>query len=500
MWVGDIIKLATKRRIYVDPSAAVNGIGTYSSPYKNLTAVNALTGDLGGTQILFKRGTAIRGILWIENARNFVIGAYGSGEKPIINGSNDISTAAWVQEGDLWYQAPAGSTNAIIVDGVRLIPVATKAEVTAGYSWWDSVNSRIYVRLAGDADPNAATLVEKTTQYNGVLLKNCTNYVLRDIHVKQTRSEGISIQGATTPPRDSVIENCISELNGCGDTSLGQGGIAFYGASTSLRAINCIVRNNICRYCLNTGIEWGFTNNLLVENNLVHDCGQGLELYTSAINSIVRYNTVHDIKPLGKSQGHACGIWFTDTTVAANCGGHADAQVYSNLIYRTWGNSVSLLAGVGHKFYNNTFIDGAQSNNAYGMIEAAKLGTDNVGMEFKNNLVVSTSLASTVAMIINANLTTAVFDHNGYYGLSGMTYSFRGVDYGSDFAAYQTGSEQDANGFNADPLFVGADDYRIQDNSPAEQTGDATVAPTKDVTKTANSNPPNIGCYTGIAA
>jgi hypothetical protein len=66
-----------------------------------------------------------------------------------------------------------------------------------------------------------------------------------------------------------------------------------------------------------------------------------------------------------------------------------------------------------------------------------------------------------------------VLDYNLYHDTNSQWYQWDGTGY-TTFAAYQSGSGQDANGMDSDPLFVDADneDFRLSEGSPAIGSGD----------------------------
>src|SRR6185436_4150062 len=83
---------ASNTTYYVDCSAATNGSGTQSSPWNNVTTVNATTFG-SGDSILFKRGTTCSGALWPKGSgvsgSPITLDTYGTGALPIINGGSN---------------------------------------------------------------------------------------------------------------------------------------------------------------------------------------------------------------------------------------------------------------------------------------------------------------------------------------------------------------------------------------------------------------------------
>ena len=91
--------VATNKVYLVDATsgADTNGGTTESSPLQTITAVNALPLK-PGDRVLFKRGETFAGKLAPtragkpSNQKAITYGAYGSGDKPVINGSGETSS------------------------------------------------------------------------------------------------------------------------------------------------------------------------------------------------------------------------------------------------------------------------------------------------------------------------------------------------------------------------------------------------------------------------
>lgn len=79
---------------YIDCSAPTNGIGTQGSPWN---AIFNITGMSNGDDLYFKRGTTCSGSININwsgtGASNYsIIGVYGIGERPIIDGTGNSNS------------------------------------------------------------------------------------------------------------------------------------------------------------------------------------------------------------------------------------------------------------------------------------------------------------------------------------------------------------------------------------------------------------------------
>jgi hypothetical protein len=179
---------------YIDPSASVNGNGTMQSPFNSFFKLPVLTGDLNGTQILFKRGTKWRGYVELKGCTNFTIDAYGTGALPIVDAS-DIFTN-WKQEGNTWYLENRTQAQSVFVNNNRLVGVASKNEMSANANtaWFDAGSSRIYINCGNTVNPNNTT-VELTARTHGMYLLNCSNFTIRNMHLQKARNCGVFIWG-----------------------------------------------------------------------------------------------------------------------------------------------------------------------------------------------------------------------------------------------------------------------------------------------------------------
>ncbi len=502
---------------YLDSNAAGGGAGTLASPYNGFTDVNLLTGDLTGVLILLKRGSRFRARLAINDASGFTVDAYGDEDlpAPIIDGS-DVTAAAWTAEGSRWYLPAQTLSQCIFINGTRLTPVATKNEVTAGFSWFDDPNDRIYVRLAGDANPNLAALVEITARTTCFNPTDSTDWVCRNIKCQRSRAVNFAMNGVTSR---SLVEDCESADGGCGDsTTLGQSNFAWYGTDDDNRAEDCIARRITSHGALNTSMEAGWCRNLTFEDCVCYANGQGLEFFRPIDGATIQRNLVRDIVPLGSTQGHGNGILLVSDEFGADAGGCEDFRIHSNVFSKTWRPCMELNAGLGHQVFNNLFVDGDQryvtalTDDTGCQVSIDKRGTEEIGVTLKNNLIVSLSTqTSTKAIIVTADSLDVVMDYNLYYGTEPKDLShwdWKGTSYAT-LAAFQAASQQElhgqhptAVGSDVNPLFVdvldfnGTRDYHPLVSSPGYRAGNPGVSPELDLDRFVFVKPPNIGPYT----
>jgi parallel beta-helix repeat protein len=103
----------------------ITGDGSINNPYQSITKLNAIFSTLSaGDSVLLKRGGTWYGTITVNKSgaigNPITIGAYGTGENPVITGFTTIS--GWVNEGGGIYSkiiTSAAQTNMVTVDGMQ---------------------------------------------------------------------------------------------------------------------------------------------------------------------------------------------------------------------------------------------------------------------------------------------------------------------------------------------------------------------------------------------
>lgn len=107
---------------YVSPSGNDSNNGTSTAtPWRTLARVQQFSSSaVAGDQVLFQRGATFTGQLtWYGSgsaASNIIIGAYGTGALPVINGA--VAVSGWTQHsGNIYKASVAGSVKYVFVNG-----------------------------------------------------------------------------------------------------------------------------------------------------------------------------------------------------------------------------------------------------------------------------------------------------------------------------------------------------------------------------------------------
>ncbi|MGL1891221.1 MAG: hypothetical protein OCD02_06305 [Spirochaetaceae bacterium] len=233
---------------YISEGGNDNNSGTTpSSPWKTFNNLDSIE---PGDKILFNKGDTFSGPLYPQsgNANNWIkYGSYGTGNKPIIKGSVDLSSDTnWVdQTGNIWksnIQSDNYEVGSIFMNNLDI--VGTKEWVkpdidTQGDFYFDESDRFLYVYSLGNPGSYYSNIDVSLT--NHVIHIDDTSYVLfEDLHITQGSAHGFG---------GSDTNNLI--IRGCNFSFIGGGALA-----------------GLDRVRYGNGIEfWGNSKNLLVDGN-----------------------------------------------------------------------------------------------------------------------------------------------------------------------------------------------------------------------------------------
>lgn len=250
---------------------------------------------------------------------------------------------------------------------------------------------------------------------------------------------------------------------------------------------NILVRNNRVQN-VHTGhnpnngacIQTYTSGNMTFEHNELFDCGSGIFIKGNYTNNplngyiTIRYNLIYDIGEIepddGSREGNAIALHVGAGNTAAN-----PLRVYHNVIRNVYEAGVKIwmfntdptMNPMHAKIVNNTI-----ENVRYGVWVTGDLLTG-AGHVFWNNIVSGASDYGVAYGGSSSNLVESRFDaeHNLYYNYRVMA-AVRSSDY--SLATWRSTYNQDGSSpasINANPLFVSAQDLRLQAGSPARSLG-----------------------------
>jgi len=343
----------------------VTGDGSIGKPFA--TVARALQSAQPGDAVVLRGGVYHQGEIDAPRSGSpgapIVIRAY-AGEMAVLDGG-DPATFAWTHQGGVYRTTVnAPDPHLITANGQRLLPYQSLADLQNliwGTPGFYASGTTVYVRLAGDADPNAAAMVVSRHNYAFYVAQDHIYFInLTFRHYGQgDYAKAIYLRDAS----DNLVQGCTFAINDLGvgikydshrnviqdcefyDTlfdwpwdafyagiSLSSGGIRFYSPTTGRGTV--IRRNTFHDYFDGFGScpdsTGGETNETDVYENLVYRCGDdGMEADGQSSNVRIWGNTFHDVL-----MGISLAPTYTGPTYAIR-----------NLVYRT---------GVGNNTYTGS--------------------------------------------------------------------------------------------------------------------------------------------------
>lgn len=465
---------------YVDAASgndSNNGTST-TTPWQTLTKVNATTFS-AGDQILLKRGATWNGQLYPKgsgtSAAWITLGAYGTGNAPVVNGGSLASGAAvYLKDQSYWVIQNLEVTNDSGIDnsgtattggvaryGILVEATSVQNGIKVQYNYVHHVNGSfnnsqmdphinggISVHSIGSSGKfNGVTILDNTVDRCGrvgIVAWHEKYYNFWMTTIDRTKmSTGLLVQGNVVSNSDgdgilvfgyvgSVIEYNVSK--GAGLKSIPGFNMNASAGIWPTRSADTIMQFNESSGCRTNEIDGqGFDVDLLSDNTLVqynysHNNEGGFLLLMGGYNSnvTVRYNlSIND----GPQKGIFTLSWGTPTGL----------KIYNNTIY----------IGSGIGAVRPIYTDGDASTNNY---------------EFTNNIVYNLGSGEWELPTVNG-VKYGTFDYNLFYG------------------NHPASEPADAHKLTSNPQFVSPGTsgdgynatlgYQLQSTSPAINSGTA---------------------------
>lgn len=399
---------------------------------------------------------------------------------------------------NLYYKALGSQPKQLFQDGARLGTAAAKASVGTGQMWWDSGNTRVYVRCTDDAAPSTHTM-ENSTRTNTVQIAGRTSVAVRNLALTKAVGDTVRISGTSA----------TVAINTC---DIGYGWLDGINAQDATLALtNCTIASNAVHHNMESGIHVARTNTgTLISNNTVHhNClgtstpfTGGIYTYGDATGPqsglVIIGNAVYQ-NGVSNATERGVGIQFDGN---GPDGAHtSNAMIVNNV---SWGNTkqgilAELCSGctIAHNLVysneDNIVVQRAISNNtianntswgasSYGMM-IGQLGDVHtsgvVNNVIRNNVVFGTQfgncnfVARDGAENDGTNGSGNVYDHN-CFGVAFTNFIMWGAGvFKSTYTAWETAKGSTSSSVQADPLVVSTvtPDFSLQAGSPCIDAG-----------------------------
>lgn len=467
-----------------------NGL-TEGKPWKTLAKVS--TANIQpGDHVRFRRGDEFIGQLKpnYSGTQNALITfePYGSGNKPIINGSGgsggDFLSAIFIENQEYFH------LRALEIQNERLV---SKSGVV------DDSAFGIYVHNNGNKIMNKFDFSDLTVRNVYAISTVGVAFDALKVAGIYFRSERNTVAGQEKHIRDVTVDNCFVTRTGkFGVWSQHAGGDEGVGSESLNRNMNYVLTNNEFFETGGSGITPGGTFNVLVENNIFNFTGSGVDprmanrgsgaWFFNCRNVVAQYNKSYHAN--GSNDSYGMHIDFNNEYVLFQYNYSEDnegfVEILGNNLYSTYRFNVSVndgrRANKGNTFWFSNFAgsgNSVNSTNSFVYNNTVYVGKTPEG----NYLEPGLQLTSNEALIANNAIYVADGADVGYkqFNRSNLVDVDNNLYFGDVRASNFT--DQDNNAVFGDPLYLNpgtldkAEDYRLGANSPALGAGSSIVEP-----------------------
>lgn len=438
---------------FCDPSATVDGSGTYSSPYQVSQLAAIFTGRKKSVTLGMKRGGVYRGTVSLGqngvsgvggdalDGEYFQIVPYGDHPRlPMFIASQNRKD--WVDIGNGVYAITlSGFANQGVAERdvfqnyMRLLRVTslTALQASSGGTQFNSYSGgvlTIYIKPYAGENPNLGQIEVGSNDVGFRLV----------IHADSTRTGGVQVHGlhiegsrnsallvvSNAAASGVVVNQCVTGNTGVDNNNgLGMDGIIVNGFTDAARMQRLAVTNNYAFNVRNNAVEVSYADGAVVESNKSRNVGGAsiIECWNSVSNIKVRFNSgIGDPdnsyrQTLGAFAN--CGFWSAGQTDGdvVDAGGTKNVNNEFTFNYvqdsaRCW----KMVSGTGHKIHHNThYIKSPNGKPGASNFEGGVTqGSNTLTINHTNNLYLSNNTSEGYQFM---NLTAAahVAGNNNYY-------------------------------------------------------------------------------------
>jgi hypothetical protein len=448
---------------YVDSAnGSDSNPGTQTEPWKTVTKVNSTTFS-PGQSVGFARGEAWRETLAPGQSGTatspITFGAYGTGARPVINGSDVVSSFVADTVAGVWAAKVPTQPHAVWLDQQSIgIPALSKAALSGQTRWfWDSGILYFYA----PTNPEVGHVIEAASRVNSIFISEVNHITISDLEAKFANDRSVFLRNCT----DAVLQSMTIHDSANQNVMIGIGGGGHRISNTEI---------------YNSGLNSGF------------GAGSGLHIQNTTIPSAIDHSYIHDVdNRLGDHAAYdeSGGNTYTynhlqSYSMAVKLGASSTMLAY-NLIENTAQGGIDIEALSNIKIYNNTIYE-AGGISPYSAIwyngDAAQTGID-----VRNNLIYYSRGVYSVGLITESGAAGWKSDYNDIF------VSYFGVWHGGtelNLTEWRSASGLDSHSINSDPLLTnpGAGDFTLKVGSPVIGAG-------VYIPGVSTSAQPNIGAF-----
>lgn len=414
-----------------------------------------------GDQILFKRGELWREMLDPPSSGNTThrisFDAYGSGEKPMMIGS-DIITGWTLNTTNIWQANITGSVYGMFFDNTTGKEEDDFSNLDNERDW-NYTDGKVFIYSSTDPT-NTYTEIEAATRYYAIYSQSENYLEFKNIRIEKA-VDGIRLRFTD----DSLIENltCIGRLGTCLYIRNNVNATARYNnISTPNEDMEYQTDGIYSQLNVNNSYH---NNHITIANYNVVGHDDGIQMYQDTGTRI--YNNY--IEQQNNKTSNAQGIYQT--------AGEGVSYYYNNIVFMNGARSNAMHYGEyagsngSVRMYNNIIYQNHPNlDNSY----QKGIGLDGTnGSEIKNNLLYSVSTNRSYLILVDNSPTNLAVDYNLVYAPNASYILYINNTPITNWASWQA-QGVDANGYNTNPLLADPENrnFTVLEGSDAINNGD----------------------------
>lgn len=498
---------------------ATDGSGNYTT----IAQINGAS-FIAGDSVLLRKGDTWREQLIVPSSgysgNPIVFGSYGTGNNPIISGSNIYSGFSNAGS-NVWDISATTQPNVVLKSRNLQTKVASKAAITSEGKWYWTGN---VLSIYATSDPSGTV---EAGYRNRALDTNDKSYLTFDGITFECANQlyGSMIYTTHSTENDVKFYNCTIQY------SAGSG--FRVGGSADGNTVGCLIDNCTIRYNWNDGIFSQYDGDITINNCQIYSNGLiPTQEFNGIFGKLGGFKITNcNIYDNGRYLGLAHGIYqyitngavtITNCTIHDQPNGSAIRLRGSGIVAQCtlYNNSDAGVNMDTNDIYNVTYTlvsNLIYGNHVNGVIKGGASATGTVDLIMYNNTVYHTGSAEVLAIaqliksiVLKNNIfyssasrligfeyrpTTSTIDYNIYLRSDGIDNRWKA---GNGVYCYTIAEWQaqgfDTHGYYVDPLFISTSDFQLQSTSTAINAG-VSVGLTTDYTGHVFEGLPDVGAY-----